>query len=330
MCVSESLTTTIHRRVWRRSVGRMFRTAGVLVSGMRFVVADTGGRVFVFDVETGEVSDGPQLGAEPWRTPAVGAGLVVFSTLEPSLVAYDETTLQEVFRTPLNTGRPTAPVFDGTDFVVGDGPRLLRVDALGDAVEITRLPRQIVADPLADATGVVAADLGGQVVAFDESNGSLFSVDLGTPVYAQPVRSNGGLVIASGEGRLTFLTLQGTEQRPAIELEAPLAFTPLVSSTLGLVVVAGRRLVLVGSGDPVQVELQEPVLGQPTLWFGDAAAVVGLRNGRVVSVGASGTLRELTQLEGAARGPVVIADDLLLLDSAGTVERLRVEEGFEP
>lgn len=320
-------------RVWARALGSVTRARPAVAGSSpgTVVAGDRDGRLHLLSAASGmDVHPSLDLGAPISTAVAIADDLAIVAGGDGALRAIALATGLEEWRVELGEGTATSPVFDGERIVATRGRRVVAVDHLtGRATELAELPDEILADPLADARGVVAADRAGNVLALDRAGLVVFTATVGGPVRAAPIRDldERGVVVASELGRVVRFDREGATVGAPLELDAPIVFRP-VPAGRALVVAAGPLLVFAGDGEPSTVRLAAPITGGPDV-LGDGRVVVGLLSGEVAAVAADGARSTVAQVEGTALSPRALGapSRVLVAGSTGDLALFVVEEG---
>lgn len=333
LCTTETATVQVHRRVWARELSGRPSGAGTLIAERGWaLVPDEGGTLWVIDVSTGDLVQ-PALQLADGLVGAVAqAGATVAVASKAGRVhafsVQDEGLIAAWTGGPLSP-RPSPVVSDGQGFVIADQEVVYALDpSTGAATELGRSSAPIVAPPLAQDSGVVVADLMGEVLALTHEGQVRFRIQLGSPIYAAVVADGTGYRVVTGEGEFITLDAQGRRLSGSL-LGAPVVFEPVPLAD-GWAVAAGRSVFFLGAQGRQEVALGERIIGAPATWPDGRGVLVGLFNGRFVRVRPDQAPRTLSRLQGLALSPRVMAGPARALvgTSAGQLQLLRAEEDF--
>lgn len=328
VCIEKRRDVLVTRSAWTEAVEEGTRGRPVYLSSDNAVLfADAAGDLHVLDADTAEPKIDPISAVDPVREDvAVRDGLAYLVTEVGNVQVID--VMAEALLETHQVDATTAPVAFGEETYVGAGEDLL---VLGASVRtVVTLPRRMRAPPLVDGEGVVAGDILGNVLALDASEATLFSTNVGAPIFAPPVRHLGDIVVAAGD-RVFRLDTAGGERAPPISLGQPIVHAPVPLAS-ALAVAAGDRVFFLGAaGVEDSVRVPAPITGAPARWS-DTEVVIGLRDGLVIVVGRS-RVRPLSRVSGAAGAPLVLdlgPDDrrVAVIGSGGDFHMLEPEADF--
>lgn len=328
LCAAVTRRVTVHRRAWSLHRDELGPAPPIV----------TPSGTIVFGQEPGGVGIVDATGQDLWSVGGLGdgvasriarAGDVVVTANDDGLVSGVSTTSGQRLPWHVTLGaRPTAPASDGVRVVIGAGRRLVAIDPMtGVEVDLEAPGGSLRATPLADGAGVVAADLRGEVVSLDAMGAVRFRASLGEAVVAAPIRAGDDIIIATIDGTLRRLAIDGTDAQAPLDLGAAVALRPAVIGG-SVVIAAGRDLAWVDDQNVRTVAAGAPITGAPQPFL--QGVVVGLANGLVLYVRPDGMRTIVSRLPAAAFEPVVLTapDRILIGSSSGDLQMLRLESEF--
>ncbi|MBI2378675.1 MAG: hypothetical protein HYV07_32070 [Deltaproteobacteria bacterium] len=307
-----------HRSAWRAQLGP--RPIAARVGADLLVVGDELGHLAFLSLATG-TSSVERIALEP---PIVGLAAITNGVIvragSGSLYRSEATALVKL---DFDATGSTLPSTFGDRALIGRGRELIAIDGDSAPRRFAEVGGSLRAPPLVDAEGVVAADLGGRVVAFSSEGVVLGQAAVGESVLARPFRASRGELIAAGSltGRVVALGSAGARELGT--LSAPVVHTAVES--LGSVWIAAGDVLFELEETPRATRVGAPITAPPVGLRG--RVVVGVSDGRVLAVDRSG-FRLWSAFDSAVTGLVPLEDQgrVLALMASGLVELIAPEE----
>lgn len=318
-CLEKTRSIVVTRAAWRRTVAEESASRPVRFED-GLLLADGAGTLHAITSTGGDRFAAVPLGAVVREDIAMNGGTAYVTTRDERTLVVELGGAAALRSHSL--GATSAPVAGPGGVIVAADRALIAVD--GERT-IATLPRRVRAPPLWDQDGIVAVDIVGNVQALDAAEAPLFAASVASPVFAAPVRYRGRVVISTSAGEIVQLDGTGNEALPRVALGRPVVHAPVVIGER-LIAAADDRVFFIEEDRVVaQVAAGATITGGPAPW--KDRVVVGLQNGLVRAVDENGS-RPIERVAGAAFGPLVLDDRIVVVGSSGDLAMLEPEEGF--
>jgi hypothetical protein len=339
LCADVTSTIEVNRRHWSAKLGGAI-LAPVAVAGDAVIAASRAGDVGAFGLAEGTSPKGAALPAAPVAGPIVMDDLAIVVDAAGTVHALPLDLAPERWSLALGVGHATGPSAqpERARIVVGSGRQVFAIDLQAHAkAELFRLADDLGAPPYVDPLGVVAADVRGDLSAFDSMDRRVFDASAGAPVYAPIVRGLASEIIAvTSDGVVNrYDADSGAVIGAPIDLAAAVRAAPIIAGD-HLVIAAADQLAWIDRSGSVVAKypVGAPITAAPRLvpWSLKPTVAIGLRTGAVLFARIDEPLKSLSNIEGAvlALAPADAGSVHLVIagGSRGDLEALRPEEGF--
>jgi outer membrane protein assembly factor BamB len=184
-----------------------------------------------------------ETGGDIWSTPLFANGKVYVGSLDGNLYAIDPTSGNEEWRFSTGKGIVSKPELNsGTVYVGGLGGRLYAVDASnGKEKWAFKASSWVWSRPTISSGKLYFGDFDGNVYAIDPSTGAqTWKYDLGKGSIRAAVAVTGNtIVVATEEGWLAGLSLDGSEKRWEKKIDSPINADLVISGDTVLIAPEG-------------------------------------------------------------------------------------------
>ena len=235
-------------------------------AGGIIAVGSEDGGLYAYNALTGE-----QLHWSPfrtdgkvWSTPVLRNGVAYFGSQDGSVYAVSLDTGALVWRFDAGGAVVATPLIHKNLLIVGSFDRQLYALGLNDGQPRWQFTGENWwwATPVSSGRAIYAASMDGNVYAIDDNGVPLWTYDMGSPIVADPVLVERGIVIASREGRVVLLRASASAQEPPQEIASYSVRdgeikAPLVKAgTIGFGGSTEQEVVYVGTDDGKVLRLQ--------------------------------------------------------------------------